>query len=41
MMFPYYPYYIFSFLAGEGAFQWAMEQGLTMCDDKELITGLV
>ena len=29
----------FSFLAGEGAFQWAMEHGLSTCHDEELITG--
>lgn len=27
------------FLAGEGAFQWAMEHGLTTCPDEDLITG--
>ena len=30
---------IFSFLAGEGAFQWAMEHGLATCHDEDLITG--
>ena len=30
---------ICSFLAGEGAFQWAVEHGLTTCRDEDLITG--
>lgn len=29
----------FSFLAGEGAFHWAVEHGFSSCHDKDLITG--
>ena len=29
----------FSFLAGEGAFHWAVEHGFNECHDKDLITG--